>query len=114
MNQQGFEDYSYFAYGNETGTAKSYITAIHMENPHQIDPPFPHVIDPATACILFRVSFSREVGHFPSERWITFVRDNPGHFPSAFPGCGGDCSEWRGLSCGSRRKKEGSGGVSIG
>ena len=47
MNQQGFEDYSYFAYGNETGTAKSYITAIHMENPHQIDPPFPHVIDPS-------------------------------------------------------------------
>ena len=39
----------------------------------------------ATACILFRVSFSREVGHFPSERWITFVRDNLGHFPSEFP-----------------------------
>lgn len=28
MNQQGFEDYSYFAYGRETGTANSYINAI--------------------------------------------------------------------------------------
>ena len=25
------------------------------------------------------------MGHFPSERWITFVRDNLGHFPSEFP-----------------------------
>ena len=30
MNQQGFEKYTYFAYGRETGTAKSYITAIHI------------------------------------------------------------------------------------
>ena len=30
MNQQGFEEYTYFAYGRETGTAKSYITAIHI------------------------------------------------------------------------------------
>ena len=30
MNQQGFEDYSFFAYGSETGTAKSYITAIRI------------------------------------------------------------------------------------
>lgn len=30
MNQQGFEDYTYFAYGHTTGTANSYITAIHI------------------------------------------------------------------------------------
>lgn len=30
MNQQGFEDYTYFAYGRETGTASSYIIAIHI------------------------------------------------------------------------------------
>lgn len=30
MNQQGFEDYTYFAYGHKTGTAKSYIMAIHI------------------------------------------------------------------------------------
>lgn len=30
MNQQGFEDYTYFAYGHETGTANSYIMAIRI------------------------------------------------------------------------------------
>ena len=30
MNQQGFEEYTYFSYGHETGTAKSYITAIRI------------------------------------------------------------------------------------
>ena len=30
MNQQGFEEYTFFSYGHETGTAKSYITAIHI------------------------------------------------------------------------------------
>ena len=30
MNQQGFEDYTYFAYGDKTGTAQSYITALHI------------------------------------------------------------------------------------
>lgn len=30
MNQQGFEDYTYFVYGRKTGAAKSYITAIHI------------------------------------------------------------------------------------
>lgn len=30
MNQQGFEDYTFFAYGRETGTPYSYITAIHI------------------------------------------------------------------------------------
>lgn len=30
MNQQGFEDYTYFAYGHKTGTANSYIIAIHI------------------------------------------------------------------------------------
>ena len=30
MNQQGFEDYTYFAYGHKTGTANSYISAIHI------------------------------------------------------------------------------------
>ena len=30
MNQQGFEDYTYFAYGRETGTASSYIAAIRI------------------------------------------------------------------------------------
>lgn len=30
MNQQGFEDYTYFAYGHKTGTANSYINAIHI------------------------------------------------------------------------------------
>lgn len=30
MNQQGFEDYTFFAYGRETGTAKSYIMAIRI------------------------------------------------------------------------------------
>ena len=30
MNQQGFEDYTYFAYGRKTGAAKSYITAIRI------------------------------------------------------------------------------------
>lgn len=39
----------------------------------------------ALACILFRISLSRPAGHFPSERWITFVRDKVDHFPSEFP-----------------------------
>lgn len=30
MNQEGFEEYSYFAYGRKNGTANSYITAIHI------------------------------------------------------------------------------------
>lgn len=30
MNQQGFEDYTFFAYGRDTGTSYSYITAIHI------------------------------------------------------------------------------------
>ena len=30
MNQEGFEEYSYFAYGRKNGTAKSYIMAIHI------------------------------------------------------------------------------------
>ena len=30
MNQQGFEDYTYFAYGRETGAANSYIRAIQI------------------------------------------------------------------------------------
>ena len=30
MNQQGFEEYTYFAYGHTTGTAKSYIMAIRI------------------------------------------------------------------------------------
>jgi putative restriction endonuclease len=30
MNQQGFEEYTYFAYGRETGTAGSYINAIRI------------------------------------------------------------------------------------
>lgn len=30
MNQQGFEDYTYFAYGHQTGTANSYIMAIRI------------------------------------------------------------------------------------
>lgn len=30
MNQQGFEDYSYFAYGRKNGTASSYIRAISI------------------------------------------------------------------------------------
>ena len=30
MNQQGFEDYTYFAYGRKTGAANSYIMAIHI------------------------------------------------------------------------------------
>ena len=30
MNQQGFEDYTYFAYGHETGTSNSYIKAIRI------------------------------------------------------------------------------------
>lgn len=30
MNQQGFEEYTFFSYGHETGTAKSYITAIRI------------------------------------------------------------------------------------
>ena len=30
MNQHGFEEYTYFSYGHETGTAKSYITAIRI------------------------------------------------------------------------------------
>ena len=30
MNQQGFEDYTYFAYGRKTGTANSYIMAIRI------------------------------------------------------------------------------------
>lgn len=30
MNQQGFEDYTYFAYGRKNGTSNSYITAIHI------------------------------------------------------------------------------------
>ncbi|MBR5398934.1 MAG: HNH endonuclease [Bacteroidales bacterium] len=30
MNQQGFEDYTYFAYGHTTGTANSYIMAIRI------------------------------------------------------------------------------------
>ena len=30
MNQQGFEDYTHFAYGHTTGTANSYIMAIHI------------------------------------------------------------------------------------
>ena len=31
------------------------------------------------------ISLSRPAGHFPSERWITFVRDKVDHFPSEFP-----------------------------
>lgn len=30
MNQRGFEDYTYFSYGHKTGTANSYIMAIHI------------------------------------------------------------------------------------
>lgn len=30
MNQKGFEDYTYFAYGHETGTSHSYIMAIRI------------------------------------------------------------------------------------
>ena len=30
MDQQGFEDYTYFAYGHQTGTANSYIMAIRI------------------------------------------------------------------------------------
>lgn len=30
MNQQGFEDYTYFVYGHKTGAAKSYIMAIRI------------------------------------------------------------------------------------
>lgn len=30
MDQKGFEDYTYFSYGRETGTASSYIMAIHI------------------------------------------------------------------------------------
>lgn len=30
MDQRGFEDYTYFAYGHETGTANSYINAIRI------------------------------------------------------------------------------------
>ena len=30
MNQQGFENYTFIAYGHETGTAHSYIKAIHI------------------------------------------------------------------------------------
>lgn len=30
MNQQGFEDYTFFAYGHQTGTANSYIMAIRI------------------------------------------------------------------------------------
>lgn len=30
MNQQGFEEYTFFAYGRESGTPYSYITAIHI------------------------------------------------------------------------------------
>ena len=30
MNQRGFEDYTYFAYGHTTGTANSYIMAIRI------------------------------------------------------------------------------------
>lgn len=30
MDQKGFEDYSYFSYGRKTGTANSYIRAIHI------------------------------------------------------------------------------------
>lgn len=30
MNQQGFEDYTHFIYGKKTGTANSYIQAIHI------------------------------------------------------------------------------------
>lgn len=30
MNQQGFEEYTYFAYGRKNGTSNSYIAAIHI------------------------------------------------------------------------------------
>lgn len=30
MDQKGFEDYTYFSYGRETGTSNSYIMAIHI------------------------------------------------------------------------------------
>ncbi len=30
MNQKGFEDYTYFVYGRKTGTASSYLNAIHI------------------------------------------------------------------------------------
>lgn len=30
MDQKGFEDYTYFSYGRRTGTARSYIKAIHI------------------------------------------------------------------------------------
>lgn len=30
MNQQGFENYTYLIYGRQTGTANSYIQAIHI------------------------------------------------------------------------------------
>lgn len=30
MDQQGFEDYTHFAYGHKTGTANSYIRAIRI------------------------------------------------------------------------------------
>lgn len=37
MTQQGYEDYLFAVFGNKTGTAKSYITAIHI-----IDEMFSH------------------------------------------------------------------------
>ena len=39
----------------------------------------------AQACILFGIFLSRQAGHFPSDRWVTFVRDRVGHFSSEFP-----------------------------